>query len=1128
MLKTSAGLVYSPSDLNSFVVNPHITWLDRYNLECPGEIVPDLGTEEQELVRDQGEQHERRYLLDLKQSHARVVEIDKDESSAWHRTLTAMRSGAQIIYQARLEFGEFGGWSDFLYRVEKPSELGLWSYEVWDTKLARGVKPYYVIQLCCYGEMLEAIQGRRPENAGIILGSNERVAVCVSDYWFYYQAIKRDFLEAQAKFDRNAPPRFSGMGDYGRWQSHVDAVLNSRDHVSRVADIRTGQVERLEAAGIETMAGLAVGPKPATVAANTFTRLQNQARLQLSSRGREQPLYQLLPRSSERPREGFALLPPDSESDVFFDIEGYPLVEGGLEYLLGAYYREDGAGLFAGWWAHDRLGERLSFEAFVHWIHGRWQQNPSMHVYHYAPYEVAALKRLMCRYARCEDQVDELLRNGVFVDLYKVVRQGMLVGEPHYSLKNIERLYRPKRDGNVATASDSIVYYHRWLTNRDGDDHLSSPTLKLIWDYNRADCESTCQLAHWLRNVQSEAGISYFAPESPKQVKEATTARAAFAQELLTMPPADPEVARVHQLLAHAIEFHRRENKALWWFVFDRAKNTEQELIEDRDCLGGLRRTASPAQVVKRSLVCQYNFPEQESNIRAGDSCYIDQSVNEKATVDNIDYESNLVWLKRDKKCGDLPNVANLIPNEYIDPGVIDESIEQTVRTYAATRRLPDALADYLFRRAPRVKEHVGGALTREADDLDNRLLELALSLQSSTLCVQGPPGSGKTRRGARLIARLIAAGKKVAVSSNGHNAICLLLNESVKAAGSSGLHINAVKVGGGDEEVCPPAVWVADAGKLDSNSLPDLVGGTAWCFSRPAFQGCFDYLFVDEASQVSLAKLIGMARCAKNIVLLGDQMQLGQPLRGAHPGESAQSVMEYYLAGHATIPDELGVFLPSTWRMRPELCSFISDAFYDGRLNAADVTQSRALVFTGQQRLLQKSAGLSYVPVIHTGNSCESPEEVAAVRDIIAELLGYTLETSEGERPVGFKDILVLAPFNLQVKRLQQTIPDARVGTVDKFQGDQAPIVIFSMTSSTGDESARGLDFLFDRNRLNVALSRAQVLAIIVASPELERTRCSNLEQMKIVNLYCRAIHHARSVSQTAAPTNRQELVTY
>jgi superfamily I DNA and/or RNA helicase len=249
------------------------------------------------------------------------------------------------------------------------------------------------------------------------------------------------------------------------------------------------------------------------------------------------------------------------------------------------------------------------------------------------------------------------------------------------------------------------------------------------------------------------------------------------------------------------------------------------------------------------------------------------------------------------------------------------------------------------------------------------------------------------------------------------------------------------------------------------------------------------------------------MAPAAKNLVVLGDQMQLSQPMQGVHPGESGTSILDYYFQDHATIPDEQGIFLPTTYRMRPEICGFISNAFYEGRLKHEECTLDRSIRFEHHPKLLQRSAGITFIPVEHTGNTYESEEEVLVVREIIEDLLGQPFEENgKVTRPISEADILVVAPFNLQVRRLKAALARIRVGTVDKFQGQQAPVVIFSMTASEGDASPRGIEFLFDRNRLNVAISRAQVLAIIAASPKLEITRCSRLEQMQLVNLFCRA----------------------
>jgi uncharacterized protein len=343
------------------------------------------------------------------------------------------------------------------------------------------MKPYFAVQLCCYADMLEALQGRRPEHIGIILGNGDRKPLRTDDCWFYYQAIKRSFLEQQNLFQANQPPLFPGLADYRHWNGHVTKLLESRNDVSLVANIRQAQIEKLATAEIRTVKDLAESnantvPK---MAQTTLQRLRSQARVQIESIGGGPPVYEVLSIVPDSPRLGFGLLPPSSLTDVYFDIEGYPLVEGGLEYLLGVTYQENGNLLFKDWWAHNRTEERASFENLVDWVYARWKRDPSMHIYHYASYETTALKRLMSRYASREDEIDDLLRNQVFVDLYAVVKQSLLIGEPSYSLKNVEHLYSFSRNGTVSTAGESIVRYHGWVVQRDGDDWRSSPTLNL-------------------------------------------------------------------------------------------------------------------------------------------------------------------------------------------------------------------------------------------------------------------------------------------------------------------------------------------------------------------------------------------------------------------------------------------------------------------------------------------------------------------------------------------------------------------------------------------------------------------------------------------------------------------------
>ncbi|MGD1096605.1 MAG: TM0106 family RecB-like putative nuclease, partial [Bryobacteraceae bacterium] len=795
----------------------------------------------------------------------------------------------------------------------------------------------------------------------------------------------------------------------------------------------------------------------------------------------------------------------------------------GLEYLLGVVLQEDGRVAFRDWWAHDRTEERWAFEAFVHWVHGRWCQDPTMHIYHYAPYETTALKRLMGRYACCEQEIDDLLRNHVFVDLYTVLRQALIVGEPAYSLKNIEHLYMAKRDEEIATAGDSMVYYHRWLQERDGPDWTTSPTLRFIRAYNEADCRSTWKMMEWLRVIQSTAAIPFVPAGEVKQPNPTTNERAALAEAMLAEIPrdsADPEKWRVHALLSHLLEFHRREDKPSWWFLFDRAGMTEEELVGDPDCLGALERTARPPEIVKKSYRYEYRFdPAQESKLRDGKSCRFSHDIDLKIEIERIDYNAGLLYFTLGKSRPAPPSRLSLIPDDLVPGKTIVDSIERTVRHYRTTGQLPNAIQDFLYRVRPRIYGHVGGPLILDEADLLSSAKDIVGRMNETTLCIQGPPGCGKTYTGGELISSLLRTGKRVGVASNSHRAICLLLKSAAEAADRMGVRFTGAKAGADDDQ--EPIHQSIDL--LEENGdvfnlavMPDLVGGTAWVFSRAEAIGQFDYLFVDEAGQVSVANLVGMAPATKNIVLIGDQMQLNQPVQGTHPAESGQSVLEYLLGDQSTISEDRGIFLPRTWRMRSEVCRFISDGIYSGRVSPNPVNDTRRIQLRrGQRGRIHSDSGLVYISLDHDGNTYECSEEAAVIDQLVRELCSYTLELpNEAPKRLNLRDILIVAPFNLQVRKIQSTIPGARVGTVDKFQGQQAPVVVFSMTASEGDASSRGIDFLFSRNRLNVAISRAQILAVIVASSKLVRTRCSRLEQIRLVNLFCGATEAGQAVA--------------
>ncbi len=1157
---------YSPSDLHEFIASPFATWMSRYALDSPDLVQPDPEPLTLTTFAERGRKHEQACLAQLRQEGREVYMLPADAGRV-EATITAMQAGHEVIYRGGLQSGVvqdarreyFLARPDFLVRTAGASALGNYRYEVWDVTLAVQPSPTHLIQLCCSTDLLQTAQEQRPDSMLLWLGSDERRRFRIADFIYYYLALKQAFLAYMRHFDPASRPGPELGGDYGRWTSQATRILETADHLSRVANITVSQIQKLNAAGITTLTSLAettLAHVPRIDDA-VFARLKEQAQLQVASVGAGPPAYRILTPDPPAQRRGLALLPPASPGDIFFDMEGYPLVKGGLEYLFGALAFDNGQSTFHDWWAHDIDQERQAFCAFIDWAYARWQADPTLHIYHYANYEVAALRRLMGRHGSREAKVDTLLRHEVFVDLYAVVRHGVRIGEPHYSIKNLERLYRPARAGEVTSAVDSIAVYERWLASSEAQDWTASPLLQTIRAYNRDDCESTWRLTCWLRERQQEAGIAWIpkqdtppeVPQEPDSLADPTSPQALAQTLLAEIPPAPQRQAsrwQTQELLGQMVEFHRREAKPVWWAMFDRHAMTEEELVQDMNCLGGLRRLPQPPEPIKHSHGFWYGYdPDQDTKLDVGAQCYFAHDLEVKIPIHAVDRELGRICLKfspqrlKQLPSGLPPDSLSLIPDEYVSARAIESAVQAVAQTWQEENRLPAALHDFLLRRSPRMQPRQSptddGALIGPNEDLSHAVLQLVESLDHSTLCLQGPPGSGKTTLGAQMILALLGRGKRVGITANSHAAILNLIRKCKELRQG---RLECLKIGGPSEErffeLCPEATHVPSV----RNAIPRLeqfrlIGGTAWAFSDPGLRGRLDYLFVDEAGQVSVANLIGMAAATDNIVLCGDQMQLGQPIQGAHPGESGLSILEYLLQGKATIPPDMGVFLATTWRLHPEICHFLSDAVYEGRLHAAPHTVNRRVCGpkAGQSgegagashqppvTSHWPEAGLIFVPVPHEGNTQASDEEVQAIRAVVGELLGRDITDTTGQRlrPLQLSDILCVAPYNMQVRKLQAALgPEARVGTVDKFQGQEAPVVILSMCASQGDTSPRGIDFLFHKNRLNVALSRAQSLAIVVASPALARTCCQSLAHMEQVNLFCRVMEEGRPLLDT------------
>jgi uncharacterized protein len=1122
-------IVYSPSDVITFVKSPFASWMDRQYLENPESLTPDEDDAMLTVLARRGNEHEHRYLTALKDEGHNVCEVHHDDQNPQARTIEAINQGTEVIFQARLAGNGFAGWADFLFKQENPD--GSHTYEIWDTKLAKSPKPYFIIQLCCYAEMYEAMTGRSVEFIGVVLGAGEKVKYRLDDFKYYYRGVSQRFMEMMETWPSSGAPAPEPSGDHGRWNNYAKQWLLDRDHLSQVANISKGQIGKLANVGITTMSKLAeVAPTHVkSIGDDVLAKRVRQAQLQVQSKGLKKPLYEILPPPGDNPTLGLAALPPASELDVYFDMEGYPSADDWLEYLFGAVYEEDGKPVFVDWWAHDSPQEKAAFEQFIDWAYARWRRDPGMHIYHYAAYETTAMKNLMGKYGTREDEVDNLLRNGVFVDLYAVVRNGLLVGEPSYSIKNLEHIYMQSRQGAVVDAAASMVFYDQWCESGEPGNYQESPNLKAIRDYNEDDCVSTWLLAKWLREEQAKAGIAYLGRshgteepaniyEPPEYVVAAQQLALSIFSSLPETPSKDPEQAeqaRINELLGWLLEFHRRADKPMWWAMFERMEMTTEQLWEDMDCIGGILLRGD-GESIRRSVEFPYSFdPNQDTKLHEGNSVYFAPDLGIGATISKFDPEGKLSLLVSNAKLSSagldsLPGLTSLLPNDFVSAKTISDSIYRLVEHYVETDEMPSALNDFLHRNPPRLLNQPTAKLVQDGEDIVEAATRIAANMQATCLCIQGPPGTGKTYTAARVIIALIKDGKRVGVTSNSHKAIINLIR-GVCAASIAG-EFPVIKVGGdSDDQLFDefPHIDNQQSQQAADNYGDGLIGGTAWFFSRENMQDRLDYLFIDEAGQVSLANLVGMSASTNNIVLMGDQMQLGQPIQGSHPGESGQSILEYYLHGHATIPEHFGIFLGTSWRMHPGVCSFISEAVYEGRLKPESHTKNRIIKLPkdGAQHVPVES-GILFVPVEHEGNVQGSDEEVAAIVAIVKELIGRDYLDAEGN-VAGQIDIetgiIIVTPYNMQVRKLKNALPNgARVASVDKFQGQEAPIVIVSMCASPGEFGSRGMQFILDKNRLNVAISRAQSLAIVVGDPRLDGSQASNIEDMRRMNLYC------------------------
>ena len=1147
-------LVLSPSDLSNFLTCRHRAGLDlaaaRKVIEKPRYEDPYVA-----MLGRHGDEHERAYVDLLRTQGLAIVNAkpDKDTTAeeSTRLTLEAMRAGAQVIVQARLEGDSIAGYADVLLRVETPSNLGAWSYEVQDTKLAKETKGGTILQLSAYSDMVGRIQGRVPESFQVVTPvATERYRV--EDYAAYYRMVLATLRSEVAKghealLEAYYPEPVEAC-TVCAWDRRCEKRRRDDDHLSFIAGSGRSHRVELVAQGVPTLAAAAamtvpVTFKPARGSRETYNRLGDQARVQHLQKKEGSPIYERL---EIKDGEGLCRLPPPSKGDLFLDLEGARFArDGGREYIFGLWLGDE----YRAWWALNDAEEQAAFEQVIDLIMAAWDADPGMHVYHFNHYEPTAFKKLMGRYVTRGEQLDRLLWAERFVDLYPIAKQAVRAGVESYSIKKLELYSGYKRRVELKNVHEPLLAVELAL-DANAPALITTEIRDAVQGYNEDDCRSTEALRDWLESLRAEweaAGVAVTRPgektpeaererapvqQQAEQIRERLLAAiagndtAADSARLPNLTAADSVLApgltaadSAHEdhakwLLAYLVDWHRREVNANWWEYFRLMGLAVEDLVEEKDAIVGLkfeqRLGFVPGAKGKptKTVIDRYSYPIQELEIgSSGDLHTLDR--NQFGELVAHDRVARLLDIKKG------PSRAELHPTELVKSLVVRTDEQQKSVVRLAERMLAEGDEcgiQLLGRLMPRLRS---GSFAKRVDETEQAFASrIVTDLDRTTLAIQGPPGAGKTYIGAQMILALTRAGKKVGVNATSHKVIRNLLDDVLKYATPED---NARIAQKDDEDVEGPIrVFKKNEAALEALISGDVnvLGGTSWMWAREDFANTVDVLFVDEAGQVSLANVLAVSQAADSLVLLGDPQQLDQPEKASHPDGVGVSALQHVLGDQETMPADRGIFLPITWRMSPTLTAFTSELFYEGKLTAKAGLENQALA--GVSDLA--GSRLWRVPVEHDGCQSASDEEVAAVVALVERLLApgsMWVDEKGNEKQLTADDIRIVAPFNAQVNRIAEAVgAGVQVGTVDKFQGQTCAVVIYSMATSRPEDAPRGMEFLYSLNRLNVATSRARCAVFLIASPRLFEPDCRTPRQMMLANALCRYAEMAESAN--------------
>ena len=1099
-----------------------------------------------------GNEFEEKIYKKLIKLYPNQTKIKRDDDK-FENTKLAISKGYDLIHKAHFSYKGWVGEIDFLIRDKsEKTKNGKWKYEVYDTKLSSIPRTDHITQISLYSEWLATQQDNELPNFMYLILNNKAEQTKTNilkiteevkqykpqNYHLYFKNNNTNYIKFLENDKKQVEPERCSFCAMCEWTDVCDDIWLKKDHLNQIAKIRKDQISKIKKHGIKTLTDFAKLKKTEKIKdlnSRIFQKHLDQAKILLDYKKTKKPQFKVLPLE---PSRGFNKLPKPNSHDLFFDIEGLDKIlnseeteqdKQSLEYLFGVYDHNNKKEPYKYFWAHNQDEEKEKFVELIKFLSKHLEKYPDSHIYHYNHYEKTALTKLMTKHDTQIEQVNDLLRYNKLVDLHAVVNQGIQVSEREYSLKNLEKFYQYKRKGEIQKAHESTDKYLDWIETAE------EKLLEDIKLYNREDCESTYYLREWLAEIKPKDSI--YAIKKEPEIREKNWEKE--NEDLKKLIEKNCKDEEIKQILKDILGFHKREEMLYWQNIFNRAANkNDEDLIEDAKCIGFMEKineeitgTDKKGNSVKTFT---YEFSKQDFKVKekdklidATDGDLQSNKVGSAISIDESKEDKNIIKISSKKN---LPEILSVASDEYINSQVIINAIRKFVQSVVKGEKKYKATYDLLKKNYPNIKNIKKSETIIKEGDFLKESFKAVDSMDNSYLYFQGPPGVGKTHTAAYIIIELIKKSNKIGITANSHKVIFNLLDKIEELATDSdqnnefsfkGYHkgsssdpekkyINGkfIKHIGGRKKVSGKYFDNMDLEfeKMDA----DLFSGTAWCFSRPACDQKLDYIFIDEAGQLTTADILAISLSAKNVVIIGDQMQLSSPISAVHPGESGKSFPEFLLEDNDTISSDKGIFIDKSRRLHPKLREFISENFYDGRLKNFDDTKKRKIIFSDKKELIPET-GIVMVDANHK-EICrqKSEEEGKLVKNYYKKLIGSTfLNEKNVEKKMNEEDILVVAPYNVQVNYLKSILPKgARVGTIDKFQGQQAPATIISMTTSDSDSLPRNVDFFFSRNRLNVGLSRSQCLSIVIMNKKILEINCKKIDHIHLVNTFMKLLN--------------------